>query len=163
MGGAEYHAIVDRYRVPIVITGFEPLDILQGVQMCVEQLEAGIARLENQYARSVRSEGNQHARNVVEQVFTSRQFVWRGMGAINKSGLQLQDTYQRFDAELKFSDVHIDSGEQPDSECISGDILQGLKRPNECPAFGADCTPEHPLGATMVSGEGACQAYYRYR
>jgi hydrogenase expression/formation protein HypD len=161
MGYEEYFPIVARYRVPIVVTGFEPLDILHGVLMATQQLESGRAEVENQYSRSVRRAGNQPAQDLIRKVFKVVHRKWRGVGEIPQSGLGLSDCYVAFDAERKFglADHHV---EEP-AECISGLVLQGLKKPHECPAFGAKCTPEHPLGATMVSSEGACAAYYRYR
>ncbi len=161
MGYEEYLPIAARYRAPIVVTGFEPLDILQGVLMCVQQLEAGRAEVENQYARAVRREGNVSARQIVDAVFQITSRKWRGVGEIPNSGYGLRDAYAEFDAERRFGVAGHTAEESP--ECISGLILQGLKKPNECPAFGTRCTPERPLGATMVSNEGACAAYYRYR
>ncbi len=147
--------------MPIVVTGFEPLDILHGILMRVQQLESGRAEVENQYARSVRREGNQPAQELIRKVFKVVPRKWRGVGEIPQSGMGLADAYVAFDAERKFgvADRHVD---EP-ADCIAGLILQGLKKPHECPAFGGKCTPEHPLGATMVSSEGACAAYYRYR
>lgn len=161
MGYEEYYPIARKYRVPIVVTGFEPVDILQGVYMCLKQLEEGRAEVENQYARSVRREGNVSAQQLVRKVFRVVPRKWRGFGEIPQSGLGLTADYAAFDAEVRFGvgGYHADE----DSECISGLILRGTTRPNECPAFGTRCTPEHPLGATMVSNEGACAAYYRYR
>ncbi|MEK7686584.1 MAG: hydrogenase formation protein HypD [Verrucomicrobiota bacterium] len=161
MGFEEYFPLAAQYRVPIVVTGFEPLDILQGVLMVVQQLESGRAEVENQYSRSVRREGNQPAQELIRRVFKVVPRKWRGVGEIPQSGLGLSEAYAVFDAEKKFglADHHV---EEP-AECIAGLVLQGLKKPHECPAFGARCTPEHPLGATMVSSEGACAAYYRYR
>nr|MBP8274445.1 hydrogenase formation protein HypD [Acidobacteriota bacterium] len=161
MGFTEYEPIAAKYRVPIVVTGFEPLDILQGVYMLVKQLEEGRAEVENQYARAVTRHGNQPAQQIVNEVFRVVPRKWRGVGEIPQSGLGLQARYEAFDAELKF-DVADRAIDEP-KECISGLIMQGLKKPNECAAFGGLCTPEHPLGATMVSSEGACAAYYRYR
>ncbi len=161
MGFDEYPPIAERYHVPIVVTGFEPLDILQGVYMCVKQLEEGRAEVENQYARSVRREGNPPAMEMIERVFTVIHRKWRGIGEIPDSGLGLKPEYTAYDAEQKF-DVAGATAEES-TECISGLILQGLKKPPDCPAFGIRCTPEKPLGATMVSSEGACAAYYRYR
>jgi hydrogenase expression/formation protein HypD len=161
MGYTEYEPIAERYRVPIVVTGFEPLDILQGVFMCARQLEEGRAEVENQYTRSVRREGNAPAMNLIREVFRVVPRKWRGIGEIPRSGLGLGEKYADYDAETRFGVVH-HSVEEP-VECISGLILQGMKRPHDCPAFGTVCTPEHPLGATMVSTEGACAAYYRYR
>ena len=161
MGYWEYPPLAAKYRVPIVVTGFEPLDILQGVLMVVQQLESGRAEVENQYTRSVRREGNQPAQELIRKVFKVVARKWRGVGEIPRSGLGLNDTYAAFDAEKKFglADRHVD---EP-AECLSGLVLQGQIKPHECPAFGTRCTPEHPLGATMVSSEGACAAYYRYR
>jgi hydrogenase expression/formation protein HypD len=161
MGYTEYEPIAERYRVPIVVTGFEPLDILQGVYMCVKQLEEGRAEVENQYARSVRKEGNRPAQEIIREVFCVVPRKWRGVGEIPESGLGLQEKYRVFDAEQRFGVAGYTAEES--SECISGLILQGVRKPHECPAFAARCTPEHPLGATMVSNEGACAAYYRYR
>lgn len=161
MGYTEYEPIAARYRVPIVVTGFEPLDILQGIHMCVRQLEEGRAEVENQYSRSVRREGNAAAQGLMRRVFRVVPRKWRGIGEIPGSGLALSEEYSSLDAELRFGVA--DHTVQEPEECISGQVLQGLKKPHECSAFGARCTPEHPLGATMVSGEGACAAYYRYR
>jgi hydrogenase expression/formation protein HypD len=161
MGYTEYEPIAAEYRVPIVVTGFEPLDILQGILMCVKQLEEGRFEVENQYARSVRREGNQPAQKIVSEVFRVVPRKWRGVGEIPESGLGLRDAYRAFDAELRFGVSEYTAEESAD--CISGVILRGIKKPFECPAFGTLCTPEKPLGATMVSNEGACAAYYRYR
>jgi hydrogenase expression/formation protein HypD len=161
MGYNEYYPIAEHYRVPIVVTGFEPLDILQGVLMCVRQLEAGRAEVENQYSRSVRREGNVPAQELIRKVFQVGPRKWRGFGEIPQSGFRLAPEYAAFDAELKFGVAEYTAEE--DGECLSGDVLRGLKKPQECPAFGTRCTPEHPLGATMVSNEGACAAYYRYK
>jgi len=161
MGITEYEPLAARYRVPIVVTGFEPLDILQGVYMCVKQLEEGRAEVENQYARAVRHDGNVPAQLLMGEVFRIAPRKWRGVGEIPKSGLALAAPYTAFDAELRFG-VAEHSADEP-TECCSGQIMQGLMKPHECPAFAARCTPEHPLGATMVSSEGACAAYYRYR
>ena len=161
MGYEEYLPIAAKYRVPIVVTGFEPLDILQGVYMCVRQLEEGRAEVENQYTRSVRREGNRPARQLVAQVFKVVPRKWRGVGEIPQSGLGLAPEYAAHDAELRF-DLAAYTAEE-DSECISGLVLRGVRKPHECSAFGTRCTPEHPLGATMVSNEGACAAYYHYR
>ena len=161
MGYDEYPPLAAKYRVPIVVTGFEPLDILHGILMVVRQLEDGRAEVENQYTRSVRREGNPAARNLILEVFQITPRKWRGVGEIPRSGLGLAGAYAAFDAERRFG---LTDREVPEpAECIAGQILQGMKKPNECPAFGARCTPEHPLGATMVSSEGACAAYYRYR
>ena len=161
MGYTEYEPIAQKYRVPIVVTGFEPVDIMQGVYMVVKQLEEGRAEVENQYSRSVRKEGNVPAQEILKEVFTVSPRKWRGVGEIPESGFRLSDPYQEFDAEQRFGVASYTAEE--DSECMSGLVLQGLKQPHECPAFGTRCTPESPLGATMVSNEGACAAYYRYR
>jgi hydrogenase expression/formation protein HypD len=161
MGCAEYGPIAAKYRVPIVVTGFEPLDILQGIHLCVEQLESGRHELQNQYARSVRPEGNEPAQQLIRTVFRVVPRKWRGVGEIPQSGFGLGPGYEDFDAERRFGVADYTAEES--AECISGLILQGLKKPHECSAFGTRCTPEHPLGATMVSSEGACAAYYRYR
>jgi hydrogenase expression/formation protein HypD len=160
-GMDEYRPIAEEYRVPIVITGFEPVDILQGVLMCVKQLEAGRHEVENQYARSVRPEGNPAALREMAEVFCTVPRKWRGIGEIPASGLALQDRYAAFDAARRFAVEQLTS-EEP-AECIAGEILQGHKKPFDCPAFCIRCTPERPLGAPMVSSEGACAAYYRYR
>jgi hydrogenase expression/formation protein HypD len=161
MGYEEYFSIAKKYRVPIVVTGFEPLDILQGVLMTVQQLESGRAEVENQYSRAVRREGNQPAQDLIKKVYQIVPRKWRGVGEIPQSGLGLGDEYAAFDAEKKFgvADHHVEES----ADCQSGLVLQGQIKPHECPAFGEKCTPEHPLGATMVSSEGACAAYYRYR
>ncbi len=161
MGIEEYKPLAARFKVPIVVTGFEPLDILQGVLMAVTQLEEGRAEVENQYARAVRPEGNRPAQRIVEDIFEVTARKWRGIGEIPGSGLRLREPYRSYDAELKF-DVR-DLKTEESTECMSGLIMQGLKKPHECPVFGTRCTPEHPLGATMVSSEGACAAYHRYR
>jgi hydrogenase expression/formation protein HypD len=161
MGYTEYEPIAKRYRVPIIVTGFEPLDILHGVEMCVAQLEVGRAEVENQYVRAVQRAGNVAAQRLLGEIFEPSPRQWRGLGAIPQSGLRLRAPYAQFDAERRFE---LESHEVAEStECISGLILQGVKKPHECPAFGTRCTPEHPLGAPMVSSEGACAAYYRYR
>ncbi len=161
MGYIEYEPIARQYGVPIVVTGFEPLDILQGVYMCVKQLEEGRAEVENQYARAVRRQGNTAAQALIREVFEVVPRKWRGVGEIPRSGLALREPYRRFDAEVRFG-LAGRSEDEP-GECLSGLVLQGQKKPPDCPAFATRCTPEHPLGATMVSSEGACAAYYRYR
>ena len=161
MGYTEYEPLARKYHVPIVVTGFEPLDILQGVYLCVRQLEAGRAEVENQYARSVAREGNRPAQELIRRVFTVVPRKWRGIGEIPESGLGLAPPYAAFDAARRFQVADHHAEENP--ECISGLVLQGIKKPQECPAFGTKCTPMHPLGATMVSAEGACAAYYKYR
>ena len=161
MGYTEYEPIAQKYKVPIVVTGFEPLDILQGVHMCVKQLEEGRHEVENQYSRAVHRRGNEPAQKIMQAVFEIVPRKWRGVGEIAKSGFALQDAYKAYDAEQRFNVSAYQTEESTD--CISGLILQGLKKPHECTAFGTICTPEHPLGATMVSSEGACAAYYLYR
>jgi hydrogenase expression/formation protein HypD len=161
MGYHEYEPLARRHRVPIVVTGFEPLDLLQGIYMCVRQLEEGRAEVENQYTRSVRPGGNAAAVELMQQVFRVVPRKWRGLGEIAHSGLGLRERYAQYDAERRFAVASRELDEP--RECISGLILQGINKPHECPAFGGACTPEHPLGATMVSSEGACAAYYRYR
>lgn len=161
MGFTEYGPIAEKYRVPIIVTGFEPLDILQGVYMCVQQLEHGRTEVENQYTRSVRREGNEAAQRLIREVFRVIPRKWRGVGQIPRSGFALSEKFADYDAERRFGVADYTAEES--SECISGLILQGVKKPHECLAFGTRCTPEHPLGATMVSSEGACAAYYRYR
>jgi len=160
MGYEEYEPIASLYRVPVVITGFEPVDMLEGVLMAVRQLEAGTARVENQYARAVRREGNPQSRALIEDVFEICDRKWRGVGLIPKSGYRLRYAYRDHDAERLFEVDDIKTRES--DECISGQVLRGMKKPHECPAFGTRCTPQTPLGATMVSSEGACAAYYAY-
>ena len=161
MGTREYEPIAVHHRVPIVVTGFEPLDILEGVYLCVKQLEEGRAEVENQYSRSVRAEGNVAAQRIMREVFEITPRRWRGIGDIAASGFGLSEAYRDFDAERRFGAVAHDGMEN--NECIAGLVLRGEKKPPECPAFGTRCTPEHPLGVTMVSSEGACAAYHRYR
>ncbi len=160
MGYREYEPIAARFRVPIVITGFEPLDLLEGTLMTIRQLENGKAEVENQYSRIVSREGNRGARQLVEKVFEVCDRKWRGVGSIPKSGYKLRWEFRDHDAERLFEVKEIDTLEPAD--CISGLVLRGLKKPHDCPAFGKQCNPEHPLGATMVSAEGACAAYYAY-
>jgi hydrogenase expression/formation protein HypD len=156
-----YEPIAEEFHLPIVVTGFEPVDILQGVLMCVRQLEEGRHEVENQYARSVRPEGNREALRLMAEVFQVVPRKWRGIGEIPDSGLGLRDAYAKYDAARRFGVEQI-TAEEP-AICIAGQILQGHKNPHECPAFATRCTPERPLGAPMVSSEGACAAYYRYR
>jgi hydrogenase expression/formation protein HypD len=160
MGYEEYFPLAERYHVPLVVTGFEPLDLLQGIYMTVRQLEEGRSDVENQYSRSVRREGNVPAQNLIREVFRVTDRAWRGIGEIPMSGYALRDEYAEYDAEKIFDVGSITAQESP--LCIAGMILQGLRKPDECPAFGTQCTPEHPLGAPMVSSEGACAAYYHY-
>jgi hydrogenase expression/formation protein HypD len=161
MGYDEYVPLAKEYGVPIVVTGFEPVDILQGVSMCVKQLEEGRAEVLNQYVRSVRRTGNAEAQRVLNEVFRVVPRRWRGLGEIGESGLGLADAYAEFDAERRFGLQVVASGEA--TGCLAGEVLTGRRRPLDCPSFGERCTPEHPLGAPMVSSEGACAAYYRYR
>ncbi|MDP3008351.1 MAG: hydrogenase formation protein HypD [Methylococcales bacterium] len=161
MGYGQYHPIAERYRVPIVVTGFEPVDILQGIYQCVQQLEAGRFEVENAYSRVVREQGNPAAQHAMQQVFITVDRNWRGLGNIPQSGLMLAAEFADWNAELKFNVQAVNT--QEPVACRSGDVLQGLIKPAQCPEFATTCTPEHPLGATMVSTEGACAAYYRYR
>lgn len=161
MGYGQYHPIAERYRVPIVVTGFEPVDILQGIYQCVQQLEAGRFEVENAYSRVVREQGNPAAQHAMQQVFITVDRNWRGLGNIPQSGLMLAPEFAAWNAELKFNVQAVNT--QEPVACRSGDVLQGLIKPAQCPEFATTCTPEHPLGATMVSTEGACAAYYRYR
>ena len=163
MGYEEYLPLANRLRKPIVVTGFEPVDILDGVRLAVRQLEEGRCEVENQYARAVRPEGNLHARAAVQEVFEFSRQEWRGIGEIPSSGLRLAEAYAAFDADRRFSGgppQH--SRAAQDGRCVAGEVLQGRVKPAECPSFGQACTPESPLGAPMVSSEGACAAYYRY-
>lgn len=160
MGWTEYEPIAAKYRVPIVVTGFEPVDILEGMLMAVTQLEEGRSQVENQYVRSVRREGTTPARDLVAQVFQLVDRKWRGVGEIPRSGLGLREEFADFDAEYRFGLGALEV--QEPAECRAGDVLRGKIKPFECPAFGTLCTPERPLGAPMVSTEGACAAYYNY-
>jgi hydrogenase expression/formation protein HypD len=160
MGFEEYFPIAEKYKVPIVVTGFEPLDLLEGIYMTVSQLEEGRHEVENQYSRAVRREGNRPAQKTISEVFEIGPRQWRGLGEIPASGFQLRERFQKYDANRRFPFSGEPAKESP--ECISGMILQGLKKPHECPAFAVKCTPENPLGAPMVSSEGACAAYYHY-
>ena len=161
MGYQEYLPIARKYGVPIVVTGFEPVDILQGLYMCLRQLEEGRAEVENQYTRAVQPSGNRTARNLIGEIFEVVPRQWRGVGDIAQSGLGLAPAYAAFDAERRFG-VATARDEQA-GMCISGQVLQGTAKPADCPAFATRCTPDHPLGAPMVSSEGACAAYFRYR
>ena len=160
MGWTEYEPIAAAYKVPIVVTGFEPVDILEGMLMAVRQLEQGRHEVENQYVRSVRRDGNQPAQDLVSRVFELVDRNWRGIGAIARSGLGLKQEFAAFDAERRFALEGIRTTEP--AECRAGDVLRGMLKPMDCPAFGKACVPEHPLGAPMVSSEGACAAYYNY-
>ncbi|MHA4808484.1 hydrogenase formation protein HypD [Flavitalea flava] len=160
MGIKEYYPLVEKYKIPIVVTGFEPVDLLEGILMTVKQLEAGIFKLENQYGRVVEKEGNKQAIAIIDQVFEVTDRAWRGIGNIPFSGYALKSSYEAFDANKKF---HISLEEAPeDPGCLSGAIMRGKIKPYECPNFGNRCTPSKPLGAPMVSSEGACAAYYHY-
>mgnify|MGYP001175536733 CR=1 FL=1 len=161
MGYWEYPPIAERYQVPIVVTGFEPLDLVNGILMTIRQLEAGTKQVENAYTRVVTEGGNRAAQRMLNRVFTGCDRNWRGIGNIPDSGWKLSNEFSFFDAETRFAVDHIQTRES--EICLSGLVLQGLKKPFECPAFGTLCRPENPLGATMVSSEGACAAYYRYK
>jgi hydrogenase expression/formation protein HypD len=160
MGNSEYHPLSKTYEVPIVVTGFEPLDVLQGILMVVRQLEANKAEVENQYARIVKEEGNPEAQKMIHQIFEIKNQIWRGIGEIPDSGYQVRPEYGGFDAKRKFQIEIPEAPENPD--CISGQIMKGLKKPFECSQFGKKCKPTNPLGAPMVSSEGACAAYYHF-
>jgi hydrogenase expression/formation protein HypD len=160
MGYWEYEPIAEKYGVPIVVTGFEPLDLLQGIHMAVKALEAGRRGVENQYVRAVTRGGNPAAQKLVAEVFEVCDRKWRGIGTIPASGLRLRPEFLAHDAERKFEVGGIVAEES--ALCIAGEVLQGIRKPNQCPAFGKQCNPERPLGAPMVSSEGACSAYYRY-
>ena len=160
MGLEQYYPLAERYRVPIVATGFEPIDILQGILMVVKQLEEGRAEVENQYTRAVRPEGNIQARKIIERVFKVQDQAWRGIDVIPESGWGLREEFSDFDAVKKFGLTG--EGARENEACIAGDIMKGIKKPYECPHFGKACTPQTPLGAPMVSSEGACAAYYHY-
>ena len=160
MGMEEYYPVAEKYKCPIVVTGFEPVDLLHGILMAVEQLEKGEYKVENQYTRYVQLEGNKMAMKTIQDVFEVSDRIWRGIGNIPQSGYEVNDRYINFNARLKFNiDLPI---AQENKECISGDIMKGLKKPKQCPNFGTKCKPEHPLGAPMVSSEGSCAAYYHY-
>jgi hydrogenase expression/formation protein HypD len=161
MGTSEYPPLAERYRVPIVVTGFEPLDILEGIRQTIVQLESGRHEVQNAYPRAVRAEGNKPAMAMLEDVFEVADRTWRGIGMIPLSGWRLSPRYREFDAEYRFDVLGVHTEES--SICRSGEVLQGLIKPHQCAAFGKQCTPRNPLGATMVSSEGACAAYYAYR
>ena len=160
MGTWQYQPLIDQYHVPIVVTGFEPLDVLQGILLTVQQLEAGRAELENAYPRAVNPAGNLPAQRMLAEVFEITDRGWRGIGVIPQSGWRLREAYRAYDAETKFAVENIRTEES--KLCHSGEVLRGLIKPNQCPAFGKECTPRNPLGATMVSTEGACAAYFQY-
>jgi len=164
MGMDEYPPLSSRFGVPIVVTGFEPVDLLSGVLAAVTQLEEGRAEVENRYSRSVKPGGNERAQDMLREVFRVVPQTWRGIGEIAKSGLGLAPDYERHDATKRYA--HLFEGVEPapeDPACISGEIMRGVKKPGDCPEFGRRCTPPRPLGAPMVSNEGACSAYFRYR
>jgi hydrogenase expression/formation protein HypD len=160
MGIDEYYPLVERYRIPIVVTGFEPVDLVQGILMTVRQLEKGEYQLENQYSRIVRPEGNPEAQKIIQQIFTVVDREWRGIGVIPMSGYEVREEFVAFDANVKF-EVNIPKAPESD-KCIAGLVLKGIKKPHDCPEFGRGCTPQMPLGAPMVSSEGACAAYYHF-
>ena len=160
-GCEDYEPLAAKYGVPIVVTGFEPVDLMAGILACVQALETGSATVENAYKRSVSREGNPHARALVRRVFEPCDRAWRGIGVIPQSGLKLRREFAALDATGRFDCGQIRTDES--KECIAGEILLGQRRPSECAAFGNKCTPDHPLGAPMVSAEGACAAYYAYR
>ena len=161
MGYWQYQPIAARYQIPVVVTGFEPLDLLQGMHMVVSALEQGRCGVENQYTRCVTREGNRHAQRLIGKIFEVCDRAWRGIGPIPDSGLRLRPEYARYDAEQRHGAASVHAAES--ARCVAGDVLRGVRKPAQCPAFGHDCTPEHPLGAPMVSAEGACSAYYQYR
>jgi hydrogenase expression/formation protein HypD len=160
MGIDEYFPIAEKYKVPIVVTGFEPVDLLQGIYMTVKQLEAGEYKVENQYARVVQREGNKLAKDAIDKVFDVSDRDWRGIGTIPSSGWEVSNRYQQYNARKKFDLQHIE--EKENKNCIAGEIMKGKKKPFDCPLFGKACNPEHPQGAPMVSSEGSCAAYYHY-
>ncbi|MBL1210596.1 hydrogenase formation protein HypD [Geminocystis sp. GBBB08] len=163
MGYHQYELISSQYKVPIIVTGFEPVDILQGIFLCIQQLEKQDFKVENQYSRVVHKKGNQNAQLLMKEVFEITDYFWRGIANIPNSGLKIKEKYQLFSAENKFNLELVNTQILESENCISGKILQGMKKPNQCPSFGTKCTPEQPLGAPMVSSEGACAAYYNYR
>jgi hydrogenase expression/formation protein HypD len=160
MGMEEYYPVAQKYQTPIVVTGFEPVDLLQGILMAVTQLEQGEVKVENQYARVVLREGNQRAQQTIHEVFDVADRKWRGIGTIPMSGYEVKEDYKSYNARVKFNLDFQSTNEN--TACISGEIMKGLKKPHQCPMFGTKCQPEHPLGAPMVSSEGACAAYYQY-
>ncbi len=161
MGYWQYHDLAKRYKIPIVVTGFEPLDLLKGILAAVKQLEKGEYYVENQYTRIVKEEGNKQAQNIINQVYKDGDQMWRGIGTIPQSGWHLKKEFEMFDADKKFK-INIEKAEE-NKECIAGDVMKGVKKPYQCPHFGTTCTPQNPLGAPMVSSEGACAAYYNFR
>ena len=161
MGLDEYYPIVEKYKTPVVVTGFEPVDLLEGILMAVRQLENGESKLENQYSRAVEKEGNRHAQKIIEQLFEVTDREWRGIGNIPLSGYKVRDEFSAYDALKKFNSRGVETKEDP--TCLSGEIMKGKIKPDQCPNFGVGCTPAKPVGAPMVSSEGACAAYYHYR
>jgi hydrogenase expression/formation protein HypD len=161
MGTMQYESIVKKHQIPIVVTGFEPVDLLLGILTCMQYLENGTARLDNRYSRVVSHEGNMQAKAMIDEVFEVADQEWRGIGVLNSSGLKIRQKYQQFDARL--IDTATEELPEQESKCIAGQILKGLKKPLECPLFGETCNPQHPQGAPMVSSEGACAAYYNYQ
>jgi hydrogenase expression/formation protein HypD len=160
MGMEEYYPVAEKYKTPIVVTGFEPVDLLQGILMTVKQLEKGEYKVENQYARYVQREGNKMAQQTIKEVFITSDRIWRGIGPIPNSGYEVNEHYKKYNARLKFN-INLPLADE-NKDCISGDIMKGLKKPKQCPNFGKACKPEHPLGAPMVSSEGSCAAYYHF-
>jgi hydrogenase expression/formation protein HypD len=160
MGYNEYDPIAEKYKVPIVVTGFEPIDLLQGIYMAVKQLESGVAKVENQYIRYVQREGNLYAKQAIDEVFAISDREWRGIGTIPNSGWEVNEAYRFYDARNKFNLVEVAS--EDNTTCIAGEIMKGKKKPFDCPHFGKACTPEKPMGSPMVSSEGACAAYYHF-
>jgi len=160
MGMDEYYPLVEKYKIPMVVTGFEPVDLLQGILLTVQQLEKGEAVLQNQYSRVVKPEGNRKAQEVVHKIFMVSDREWRGIGNIPASGFEVRPEYASFDSNLRFN-IHIEKVDEP-KECIAGLVLKGIKKPMECSQFGKKCTPQNPMGAPMVSSEGACAAYYHF-
>jgi hydrogenase expression/formation protein HypD len=160
MGIGEYYPLVEKYKLPIVVTGFEPVDLLQGIVMLIKQLETGEYKLENQYSRVVKADGNTAAQEIIHRVFDTDNREWRGIGTIPMSGYEVKNELALYDANKKFN-INIAKAEES-KECIAGEVLRGLKKPHQCPQFGKKCTPTFPLGAPMVSSEGACAAYYHF-
>jgi len=161
MGYWQYPELAEKYKIPIIVTGFEPLDMLKGILAAVKQLEAGKYEVENQYKRIVKEQGNIEAQKIINQVYEQGDQAWRGIGTIPDSGWHIKKEFEAFDAHKKFQ---IDIEEAPENQtCIAGEVMKGIKKPFECPAFGTACTPQNPLGAPMVSSEGACAAYYNFR
>lgn len=160
MGYWEYFPLAEKYKIPIVVTGFEPLDLLLGILAAVTQLEEGRFEVENQYSRMVKEKGNAEAQKIIEQVFETCDQMWRGIGTIPGSGWRLKNTFAQYDANIKF-DINLEKAKE-NAQCIAGDIMKGIRKPFQCPQFGKGCTPQNPLGAPMVSSEGACAAYYNF-